>query len=192
MLKGYKMSEEHKIKIGLANKGIQCIKICKYCKKEFTIRLTLDYRIYCSQDCYSNSNIGKIPWNKGKIGVVSEENRKIHSNFMKLRIGKDSPNWKGGITPTLKRLRLNSKTKEWRTLIFQRDNYTCQMEKCGERGGKLNAHHIKRFKDFPNIRFDINNGITLCKKCHQKINNKEKMFESFFFNKLNINPCFVI
>jgi hypothetical protein len=67
--------------------------------------------------------------------------------------------------------------KIWRTKVFERDNYTCVM--CKETSGNghrvtLNAHHIKSWKDFPELRDNIDNGITLCKSCHYKIHSKKK------------------
>ena len=55
--------------------------------------------------------------------------------------------------------------KEWRKAVYERDNYTCRM--CGKSGVRLNAHHIKSWKRFPAFRYDINNGVTLCEKCHK-------------------------
>jgi len=52
----------------------------------------------------------------------------------------------------------------WRDAVFERDHYTCQ--KCGAAGGMLNAHHIKPWFAYPNERYDLNNGVTLCKTCH--------------------------
>ena len=61
--------------------------------------------------------------------------------------------------------------KIWRDKVFFRDNFTCQ--DCGRRGGDgkkiiLNADHIKPFSLFPELRFELENGKTLCKECHQK------------------------
>lgn len=74
--------------------------------------------------------------------------------------------WKGGVTPENKRIRDSCDYSLWRLAVFQRDNYTCQI--CGKRGGKLEAHHIKSFARYPELRLDLNNGITLCYGCHKK------------------------
>lgn len=76
-------------------------------------------------------------------------------------------NWKGGISPKNMLIRNSFQYKEWRKAVFERDNYTCQ--ECGVRGGViLNADHIKPFALFPGLRFELNNGRTLCKSCHLK------------------------
>ena len=58
----------------------------------------------------------------------------------------------------------------WRNEVFERDNYTCQ--KCNKRGGELNAHHIKSYSKFKELRYEVDNGITVCIECHRKIHKK--------------------
>lgn len=61
---------------------------------------------------------------------------------------------------------------EWRTKVFERDDYICQ--DCEKRGGTLNAHHLKLFSKFKSLRFKLNNGITLCEPCH-RLRHRSKM-----------------
>lgn len=56
--------------------------------------------------------------------------------------------------------------KDWRRLVFKRDDYTCQC--CGMRSGQLNAHHVLDYKNHEDKRLDIDNGITLCVNCHKQ------------------------
>lgn len=60
--------------------------------------------------------------------------------------------------------------KRWRQIVYQRDNYTCR--KCKKKGVVINAHHIKNYSTFSEGRFDPNNGITLCNKCHKYFHHK--------------------
>lgn len=86
-------------------------------------------------------------------------------NKMSGKTGESNPNWRGGITPINKLIRGSSQYKEWRKSVFERDQYTCT--ECGQWGGKLNADHIKPFSIYPDLRFDIDNGRTLCQSCHR-------------------------
>ena len=57
--------------------------------------------------------------------------------------------------------------EEWRAAVYKRDNYICQ--KCGDStGGNLNAHHIESYADNKELRTELSNGVTLCKKCHDE------------------------
>jgi hypothetical protein len=65
----------------------------------------------------------------------------------------------------IERNRSTPEYKTWRTKVYLRDNYTCCS--CGAVGGKLNAHHIIRWADNKSNRYDVDNGVTLCVKCHK-------------------------
>jgi len=108
----------------------------------------------------------------------------------KCRRGENHHCWKGGISKLSQRIKSTPQYRQWRKSIFQRDNYTCQ--KCGitgfQKGNNLCPHHIKPFalvlkenniqslQDALNCKelWDLNNGITLCRKCHQLTNSFAK------------------
>jgi hypothetical protein len=59
----------------------------------------------------------------------------------------------------------------WRTAVFQRDGYQCQ--RCpAPKGSYLEAHHIKSWAEFRELRYDITNGLTLCRECHLQTRRK--------------------
>ena len=119
-------------------------------------------------DTYSDIDIvcicGKVFTTKYR-NFKSDNKKQCDECGIALRSKENSPRWQGGITDELDKLRKSKEYKEWRTRVLKRDNYTCQC--CGDnKGGNLHAHHIRNFKDNEDLRFDVNNGITLCDKCH--------------------------
>ena len=79
----------------------------------------------------------------------------------------------------------------WRKDVFERDKYACSVCK-SNRGGDLEAHHLNGWSEFPDERFDISNGITLCEKCHHAFHseygfgkNTRAQFESWLTLKDN-------
>ena len=105
-----------------------------------------------------------------KRGEEIRNNQSVaHLGKMK---GKKNPAWKGGITPINIRIRKSFEYRLWRESVFKRDNYTCIF--CGKKFIKgvtgrviLHADHIKPFALFPELRFAIDNGRTLCVDCHR-------------------------
>lgn len=81
--------------------------------------------------------------------------------------GKRNPFYKDGSTPEIKNIRNSKMIKAWRKLVFARDYWECQG--CGHHGGVLHAHHIKSFKEYPELRFELSNGVTLCELCHKQV-----------------------
>jgi len=71
-----------------------------------------------------------------------------------------------GTTPEYERIRKSKEYIAWKVAVFRRDKHTCQC--CGSRANKkLRAHHIHSFSDYPELRLDVGNGITLCENCHE-------------------------
>lgn len=92
--------------------------------------------------------------------------------------GEKSHRWQGGKTPKAQAERRLPGYRLWRDNVYKRDDYTCQI--CLNRGGKLAAHHIKRFALHPELALTLGNGITLCWKCHTNIRHKESLWEDLF------------
>jgi len=85
--------------------------------------------------------------------------------------GENHHNWNPNLTDEERLHRdYNHKNEnnQWRKAVYERDDHTCQ--KCFVKGsGKnLNAHHILPWALFPELRFEVENGITLCKTCHKR------------------------
>lgn len=109
----------------------------------------------------SLSRMGKTPGNKG----THYKSLKISKALKELYKNKEShPRWKGGITPINKIIRHSEEYRLWRMAVFTRDHFTCIW--CGQINGYLEADHIKSFSQYPELRFAIDNGRTLCKNCH--------------------------
>jgi len=119
-------------------------RICKECNNNFETKENSKQK-FCSRKC-------SYSWNRN--------NKRAEKSL----------NWKGGITPINKLIRCSPEYINWRKKVFERDNFICQ--ECKEKGGVLHSHHKKPFASFPELRFDSNNGITLCKKCHLKVKHK--------------------
>jgi len=101
-----------------------------------------------------------------KYGVDSHMKTDEYRNMFR---GENSPVWKGGMHD-IRWDRLQPQYKEWRNGIFGNNNYICQ--KCFEHSENLEAHHIFNWNDNPEKRYDLENGITFCRNCHNKFHRK--------------------
>lgn len=167
-------------------------KNCLHCKKTFQKLKTRSRRDFierckfCSKSCYTASMKG-VPLSEERKSLLRgrvAHNRKQYlsktcaecGGFFTVpqRLEKQkccsvqcAGSYKNeGKSPLNKILRMSAAYKAWRTLVFERDDYTCK--ECGQRGGKIHADHIQPFAFFPTLRFEVSNGRTLCVPCHTK------------------------
>jgi len=83
--------------------------------------------------------------------------------------GDKNPNWKDDATRKNYSDRYSPEYKKWHSDVLAKDMYTCQC--CGQYSGDLEAHHIYDFATHEELRTVSENGITLCKSCHNPIVN---------------------
>lgn len=110
----------------------------------------------------------------GKKGFKNKKSLSNHTRWhnpterLKMSVTRENnPNWQGGKCNKNKLERDSEQYRQWRIQVMERDDYTCQI--CRQVGGNLEVHHIKSFAKFKELRYILDNGITLCKKCHSDV-----------------------
>jgi 5-methylcytosine-specific restriction endonuclease McrA len=152
--------------------------ICKTCGKKFQDKKWDNKLTYCSPECRRNGE-----WKKKAVANLLFKSGnftlEIRRKLSEAHKGEKSHLWKGGITSQNHLVRSSFEYKSWQQGVLKRDSFTCQI--CGKRGGELRANHIKKFADYPKLRFKPNNGITICRDCDIRwVLNKEEQWESYF------------
>lgn len=74
-------------------------------------------------------------------------------------------NWKGGVTTPNELARRSRKYENWQKAVYIRDNNHCTQ--CGNGHDEIHAHHIFSFAEYPQYRYELWNGKTLCRQCHE-------------------------
>lgn len=194
---------------------------CKECMNEYPIINDLSGKIFGELTVIEpdfiktkENNCGTYWWCKcscgsivSVLGSVLKDGRQVTCGDRRIhRSGKNNSNWKGGITPSLLSERTSLEYNKWRDDVYGKDWYTCQC--CGQyKNIEKNAHHLYNFSKYDDKKFDIDNGITLCSKCHHikekesfhnlygTSNNTPEQLEEYINNKrkqLGINIPFSI
>lgn len=198
------LSKSHKGKLTWnAGTGEKKVYICEVCKKQFS-DYACNKRKMCSRKCkikymslvmkghevseITRKKIGDK--NKGqKRGKIKDTSKYGHPAWNKglkgIILGEKNGNWKGGISKNVHSTK-EPKYKEWRTKVFTRDDWKCKLKnkKCK---GQLQAHHIKRWAEYPELRYEVNNGIALCQAHHPRKRAKEKRLENKFKNLVSVS-----
>jgi len=174
--KGIPRSEETKMKLSIANKGKPSSMEGKHHSEESKRKMSLAKK-------------GRLLSEEHKINIGKASLGRHQSEEAKLKYsGENNWNWKGGVSSLRQMIHSNFKYRQWRDDVFTRDNFTCQ-ECEDKKGGNLEAHHIISFSSILQkyeitkleeaLQYEelwnINNGITLCKKCHKLIHKKRRI-----------------
>lgn len=109
---------------------------------------------------------------KGHQRFNEEGRRKLSEAKRDRYTGADNPNWRGG-QPSVDPERNRYPAKAWVKAVKDRDGWRCV--ECGSTD-RLHAHHVKRWKHHPELRYDVSNGVTLCHLCHDKAHGRQSKY----------------
>lgn len=140
--------------------------ICAYCEGDMLVAPSHYGRVrFCSPDCRTAGKTTVLTCAHCDVPfrvVPADVARRRYCSRPCKAAAQDQ-----GLTTANYRERHSAEYRAWRTAVFRRDDFTCQM--CSVRGGYLEADHIKQWAFFPELRFDVDNGRTLCKPCHNSV-----------------------
>lgn len=171
---GHVLSQETKDKIGIANSLKKRTKE----QKEHLRIINTGKKIH-SED-HKSLLRERMKGNKFAEGVFFSKERLIEMS--KSQKGAKHWNWKGGKSSFNHQMRGRMEWRDWRHAVFSRDGYKCM--DCGENTTNLEPHHISPIREAPERIFDVNNGITLCRSCHQKTFKKEMELSRVYYSML--------
>lgn len=164
MRKGQKATNETRLRMSKSRMGNK-INIGRFPSMETKRKMSESHKGNSNALGYKHSDE-----TKRKVSLATQGKRKPLSMRQKMT-GSSNPAWKGGVTPLTQRLRHSVEYILWRKSVFDRDNYACIW--CGDnKGGNLEADHIQKWSEYPELRFAIDNGRTLCIRCHRNRHRK--------------------
>ena len=164
-------------KCGSIRQRSSSIRFCEQCGTPFKIKnFEKETHIYCSVKCFHEGSKGK----RRSIGTEFKKGLIPEGGFAtRFKKGIEHPKWKGGISGAESSERRTKQYKEWARSVYKKDSWKCQ--ECGTHceEGNIIAHHIKAFSDYPELRFELENGTTLCRPCHLALH-KQLRSEGYF------------
>lgn len=160
---------------------------CDNCGKKVTDAST---RI-CMECIRSNKEVYyckgcNTPWPPHRAKTVTGYCKKCYT-------GERTRRWNPNLTPDQRangKRAINPEYRDWKIQVHIKDDHTCL--KCKKKGGRgIVAHHIHNWDRYPDLRYDVQNGATLCKKCHRRFHNlfgnrhnTRQQFEDFITSKV--------
>lgn len=143
---------------------------CDICGKERLIRYS-DYSNICHKCSVSTPQRKQLTSKlfKGKPKSNEQIMKMKQNSYCLGKYGKNHPKYKHQLTDKERHIKRSIVGYyQWQQSILKRDKYICQ--KCNHIGkpndGFMYTHHINNFANFKEQRTDVNNGIVLCKQCH--------------------------
>jgi len=176
---GRKMSDEEKLKRTKHGINVPHSHVCSFCNLSFVV--SNKYAKYCSRSCTAKGRpkIKRYP-------RTDEEKKKISESLKGKYTKEKAYQWKEDRTQLKddRKDRGGQLHREWSLSVKRRDGWKCKIsnEDCN---GRMESHHILPWKDYPELRYNLNNGICLCKKHHPRKRKDEINSIELFQNIIN-------
>ena len=154
----------------------------------------------CRCDCGEEKAVRSNFLRRGitrSCGCLAKETSAVSGKIGRAKIsGPRSHLWNSKLSAKerAEKRRFSPFVRDWRLAVWGRDDYTCKA--CGCRGGSLNAHHLDSWASSPEKRFEVSNGVTLCRRCHkafhaamggERVPCSAKDFESYMDKLLEVS-----
>lgn len=182
------VSDATKAKLSSIKKGVKTGKVPKSAFKKGCTSWNKGKNVITNSGA-THFKKGSVPWNKNKKNLLSEESiEKMRQSALTRLIDKTKhPRYKIDRDSLVKneKKHLDSFYKEWALKVKKRDNWKCRIQN-QDCKGRLEAHHILPWRTHKNLRYEINNGITLCQAHHPKGVAEEKRLESYFMELVSV------
>jgi hypothetical protein len=167
---------------------------CKQCFVLFYVApylLKSGERKFCSRECSSKGKIMKNLFQKGHKDLVPQSARG-HSEETreKMKVANSAKSWKTTGSRNYRWIADRTKVKldterggplhkQWSRSVKNRDGWICKISN-GDCSGQVVAHHILSWREYEELRYEVNNGITLCHFHHPRKRNDEMILSPFF------------
>jgi hypothetical protein len=179
----YKRKREHKIKISQGLKKIHQVKEFGFKKGKQSWNKGLK-----GLQPWMNISGLKGGWNKGikmKEKFPRAGFQKGHPLFPNLPRGEKHYRWIKDRSILIRNKRNDPEYKQWVKKVKKIDKNTCCFKNKDCSGYNI-VHHIYNWSEYPELRYKVENGITICQAHHPRTRAKEKSLIPFFMNLVMI------
>lgn len=176
------------------NKGKRLVKTCYACRCNFSGR----GKKYCNLSCSGIAQRGKTvsqdtkrKQKEAKLGT--KQSAEVIKKRISHQLGEKNWRWISDRTEVVGRHNRSLHDpdyKRWRMGVYMRDNFKCRIPS-QECKGRIEAHHILTWKDFPDLRYEVNNGITLCHAHHPRRRAEEKRLVTQFQSLVAVSEALI-